>query len=89
MYLVGMGATNPSTPTGQQTTGPLEPAVVQPTVTVDTQPAAIAFAGLTPGGIGLYQINFQVPPGARSGTLNVVVTQGGIAANTTTLPVAP
>jgi uncharacterized protein (TIGR03437 family) len=89
MYLVGMGATNPSTPTGQQTTGPLEPAVVQPTMMVDNQPASVAFAGLTPGGIGLYQINFQVPLGARSGTLNVVVAQGTIAANTTTLVVAP
>lgn len=89
MYLVGMGATNPSTPTGQQATGPLEPAVVQPTVTVDGQTAAVSFAGLTPGGIGLYQINFQVPPNARSGTLNLAVSQGDIAANTTTVPVAP
>jgi uncharacterized protein (TIGR03437 family) len=88
MYLVGMGATNPSTPTGQQTTGPLEPAVVQPTVMVDGQPALVSFAGLTPGGIGLYQINFQVPTGARSGNLNVVVAQGDVVANVTTLPVA-
>jgi uncharacterized protein (TIGR03437 family) len=87
MYLVGMGATNPSTATGQQTTGPLEPANVQPTVTVDSQPATVGFAGLSPGGIGLYQINFQVPAGAQSGSLSVVVTQGDVVANITTLPV--
>ena len=64
-------------------------ATVQPTVSVDGQDAMISFAGLTPGRIGLYQINFQVPPGARAGTLDVVVTQGGVAANTTRIAVLP
>ena len=88
MYLVGMGATNPSTPIGQQTTGPLEPAVVQPTVMVGSQQAVVSFAGLTPGRIGLYQINFQVPPGTAAGTANITVTQGAVAANVTTLPIS-
>lgn len=88
MYLVGMGATNPSTPTGQQTTGPLEPAVVQPIVTVGSQQAVVSFAGLSPGGIGLYQINFQVPLGLPGGSANVTVTQGPAAANVTTLPIS-
>jgi uncharacterized protein (TIGR03437 family) len=38
--------------------------------------------------VGLYQINFTVPPGARSGNLNLVVMQNGMPANTTTLPVS-
>jgi uncharacterized protein (TIGR03437 family) len=88
MYLVGMGATNPSTPTGQQTMGPLEPAVVQPVVMVGGQQAVVGFAGLTPGGIGLYQINFQVPAGAATGSASVTVTQGTVMANVTTLPIA-
>ncbi len=88
MYLVGMGATNPSTPTGQQTTGPLEPAVVQPIVMVGSQQAVVSFAGLSPGGIGLYQINFQVPAGLPAGSANVTVTQGTAAANGTTLPIS-
>jgi uncharacterized protein (TIGR03437 family) len=87
MYLVGMGATNPSTATGQQTTGPLEPAVVQPIVMVGSQQAVVSFAGLTPGGIGLYQINFQVPAGVPAGSANITVTQGTVAANVTTLPI--
>jgi uncharacterized protein (TIGR03437 family) len=46
------------------------------------------FAGLTPGGVGLYQINFQVPPGARTGVpLDVVVKQGSATANVTKLTV--
>jgi uncharacterized protein (TIGR03437 family) len=87
MYLVGMGATNPGTATGLQASGPLAPAVVQPTVTIDGQMAAVPFAGLTPGGIGLYQINFLVPPTARPGALAVVVAQGEAVANAATLVV--
>jgi uncharacterized protein (TIGR03437 family) len=56
---------------------------------VDGQNAETPFAGLTPGGVGLYQINFVVPSSAKSGNLPVVVTQNGVTANVVTLPVAP
>ncbi len=85
MYLVGMGSTNPPGVTGSPQTGSLASAVVQPVVTVGGQPAVVAFAGLTPGGIGLYQINFTVPTGALPGLLDVNVTQGDQAANTSKL----
>jgi uncharacterized protein (TIGR03437 family) len=60
---------------------------VTPTVTVDSQPSNVYFAGLSPGFVGLYQIDFQVPPGAKSGEDVVTVTQNGVAANPTLLPV--
>ena len=87
IYLTGMGPTNPSVASGNPT--PLQSvlATTQPTVTVDGQQAIVGYGGLTPTGIGLYQINFTVPNNARPGNLNLVVTQGGISANTTTLPV--
>jgi uncharacterized protein (TIGR03437 family) len=66
----------------------LVPATVQPKVNVGGQNADISYAGLTPTGIGLYQINFTVPPNASSGNLDLVVNQGGIASNTSKLPVA-
>ena len=90
MYLVGMGPTNPPVATGAVTpsTLPLAAVTAQPTVTVDSQNANVAFAGLTPGSVGLYQINFQVPATAKSGNLNVDVTQNGVAANETVLPVS-
>ena len=89
IYLVGMGATTPGVQSG--TAAPSDPpADVQsrPQVTVDGQSADVSFAGLTPGGVGLYQINFTVPHGARSGSLEVVITQDNVKANTTRLIVA-
>ena len=88
MYLVGMGATNPSVASGAQTpSSPLASVTNQPTVTVGSQPATVAFAGLTPGFVGLYQINFQVPASASSGEVEVDVSQNGVPANPTLLPV--
>jgi uncharacterized protein (TIGR03437 family) len=85
MYLAGMGATQTPVATGK--VSPATQVSTPATVTVDGQPAQVFYAGLTPGGIGLYQINFQVPASAKSGTLPVVVTQGGVTANQTMLPV--
>ncbi|MBZ5606301.1 MAG: hypothetical protein LAO79_28755, partial [Acidobacteriia bacterium] len=88
IYLSGMGGTNPAVPSGQQTPSQLVPASTQPTITVDGQRADIGYAGLTPSGIGLYQLNFTVPPNAKAGNLEIIVTQSGVRANTTTLPVS-
>jgi uncharacterized protein (TIGR03437 family) len=92
MYLAGLGATKPSVPSGMPAPGPpatLATVVLTPTVTVDNLPSKILFAGLTPTFVGLYQIDFQVPTGAHSGEDVVTVTQNGIAANPTLLPVSP
>lgn len=88
IYLVGMGATIPPVPSGAAS--PLNPlaAVTSPVqLTIDGETAAVEFAGLTPGGVGLYQINFRVPSNARSGNLDVVIAQDGVKANLTKLPV--
>jgi uncharacterized protein (TIGR03437 family) len=87
IYLAGMGPTNPAVLSGQPT--PLEqvPVTNQPTLTIAGQNASIGYAGLTPTGIGLYQINFTVPTSVGPGNQSLVVTQNGISSNTTTLPV--
>ena len=92
MYLVGLGATNPPVASGALSPSieplgrPLSPA----TVTMDGNPVDILFSGLTPAGVGLYQINFRVPDNARLNTpLEVLVKQGGYTANVTTLTVVP
>ena len=87
-----MGATNP--PVASEPVAPglnpgdtLAQAVVQPVVQVNNQTAQILFAGLTPGAIGLYQIDFYVPSGTTAGNATLTVSQGGVNANSTTLPV--
>ena len=89
VYLLGMGATNPAVPSGQPApSNPLAQVTVQPTITVDGQPSHVDFAGLTPGFAGLYQIDFDIPASARTGNLTVIISQNGVATNTTTLPVS-
>jgi uncharacterized protein (TIGR03437 family) len=92
IYLVGMGATNPAIASGKAAPGlnpgdTLASATVQPVVNVGNQTAKILFAGLTPGAIGLYQINFTVPSTVSAGSQSLTVSQGSVNANTTTLPV--
>lgn len=90
LYLVGMGSTAPAVASNQQApSSPLAWTSSQPTVTIDGATSQVGYAGLTPGGIGLYQINCQVPKGARTGDLPIVISQGATRANATTLPVAP
>ncbi len=88
MYLAGLGATDPSVPSGMPaSSNPLSKVTVQPTVMVDSLSSNVAFAGLTPGFVGLYQIDFQVPMGVTPGEVVVTVSQGGVAANPTLLAV--
>jgi uncharacterized protein (TIGR03437 family) len=61
---------------------------LEPTVSVGSQVATVSYAGLSPLFVGLYQINFQVPASSASGDLEVDVTQNGMAANPTLLPVS-
>lgn len=89
LYLVGMGATDPAVASGDRApSATLAPAKVQPTVTIGGAAAQVYFAGLTPGGVGLYQINCQVPANAQTGDLPVVIKQNGVKANAATLPVS-
>src|SRR5262249_44042227 len=71
-YLVGMGGTDPSISSGAASpSNPLARSRSSLEMLVDGQTAPISFAGLTPGFVGLFQVNFQVPSGARRGTLEV------------------
>ena len=76
MYAVGLGATTPSVQTGKGSPSPAASAggfVLNFDYRVNAQPspgsallqpapAKPVFVGLTPGFVGLYQINFVVPP---------------------------
>jgi uncharacterized protein (TIGR03437 family) len=86
LYLIGLGITEPPVAAGHPTPGASKSAV-QPTLTINGEQAKIDYAGLTPGQVGLYQINFHVPKDAKAGDLELVVTQDGVRSNTTALRV--
>ena len=43
-------------------------------------PLRVDYAGLTPGGVGVYQINAKVPSGLRAGQgVPLTIRQGGMS----------
>jgi len=88
IYCTGMGATQPTVVSGQAAPSaePLAHVAGPVTATVGGKPAVVQFAGLTPGFIGLYQVNVQIPEGVTAGSaVPLVVTSGGVPSNTVTL----
>lgn len=79
IYATGLGHTNPDLPAG--TAAPsdtLTPARVTPTITIGGVAVEVLFAGLTPGQIGVYQINVKVYGNVPLGIAqSLVITQGG------------
>jgi uncharacterized protein (TIGR03437 family) len=81
-YLTGMGVTEPSIPTGAP--APFAPLSTVPqsitsdtvhvnVIVVDSTLVVPMFVGLTPGSVGLYQVNFAVPSTISDGMHNVVL----------------
>jgi len=62
--------------------------VIAPEVSLDGAPLEVTFAGLTPGGVGIYQINVRAPQGVNEGqSVPLVIRQGGMS-TTVGIPVA-
>ncbi len=67
---------------------PLIRTVETPVVRIGGVEAAVGFSGLTPGSMGLYQLNVQVPANAPVGAaVPVVVRAGGRDSNSVTMAV--
>src|ERR1041384_6034395 len=87
IYLTGGGQTTPSVADGEP--GPSEPlanTLAPATVTLGGMPLFVEFSGLTPGLVGVYQINVSIPfKGVPAGfDIPLTITQGGAS---TTVPV--
>jgi len=90
IYLLGLGDTDSAVITGDASpSSPLAMPDLSPVLLINNAPTPYLFAGLTPGLVGLYQMNFQVPTGLAAGMYPVVVTQGSQSSNTVNLPVQP
>lgn len=89
IYMTGQGAVNGPVTTGSASSGsPLLFAKATTTALVGGTDATVSFSGLTPGGVGLMQVNLVIPA-IPAGDYLLVITVGGISSNALTLTVAP
>jgi uncharacterized protein (TIGR03437 family) len=87
-YLAGLGVTDhPVVDGGISPADPLARPVNVPVLTLNGVAVPTYFAGLTPGLVGLYQINVQIPADTPDGDIKLVVSQGLNQSNVTILPV--
>jgi uncharacterized protein (TIGR03437 family) len=79
IYLTGLGRTNPAIDAGIPAPGDPAPETLVPaTVTLGGADLGVEFAGLSPGQVGVYQINAQVSGFTPLGIeIPLVITQGG------------
>jgi uncharacterized protein (TIGR03437 family) len=90
LYLLGMGATDVSVASGNASpSSPFAHPQTAPIVTLGGRQIPPAFAGLTPGLVGLYQIDLQIPADMQGGNQVLIVSQGGQTSEPTILPIEP
>ena len=85
IYCTGLGPVTNQPITGHASPGgpSLAATTTLPVVTIGGIPAAVSFAGLSPGFVGLYQVDAQVPSNAPTDiAIPVVISVGGAASNT-------
>ena len=86
-YLTGQGRVDNFVPTGQVApTSPLSRPLQSLDATVGGQPAEVFFGGLTPGLIGVLQVNLRVP-NLRSGDYALVIRIGQTTSNSALMSV--
>lgn len=87
VYLTGLGAVDNPVATGAVAPdSPLSNALAPVSVTIGGQSANVAFAGLTPGLVGVFQLNLLVPA-VSAGEQALAVTAAGVAANATVVSI--
>jgi uncharacterized protein (TIGR03437 family) len=88
VYMTGQGTVAPAVPTGAA--APVDPLARAPfpaQAWIGGAPARILFLGLTPGLVGVLQLNLVVPPSAPTGDSPLVVNIGGWTSNTPSVSV--
>ncbi len=77
------GSTSPVSPLAQSA----NPSAIS--VTIGGRPAQIAFAGLAPNYVALYQLNVVIPPDTPSGVQPLIITGNGVPSKTSLIAVSP
>ena len=86
VYTTGLGQLRSPLATGEIPLVANE-AAVRPTVFLNGTSVPVLYAGVTPGYLGLYQVNLQVPPSLNAGTYPLLLLQNGVSSNLTALTV--
>ena len=91
IYCAGLVAVNDTPVSGTAAlSSPLSRTVSPTTVTVGGVTVPADFAGLTPGFVGLYQVNVQIPATATTGdAVPLTISVGGTQSNSVTIAIAP
>jgi uncharacterized protein (TIGR03437 family) len=75
IYAIGLGAVTPDVPLGGDTSASaLATTIITPQLSLGSSSITVAFSGLAPGFVGLYQVNAQMPsvlPQGASGQLTL------------------
>ena len=78
LYAAGLGKTSNQPLTGAgASASPLATTQDVATVTIGGIPCDVQSAAFAPGLVGVYQVNFRVPPNAPAGSPDLVLTIGG------------
>jgi uncharacterized protein (TIGR03437 family) len=88
IYANGLGPVNNQPASGEPSPGPpqqLAATSVNPSVTIGGSIATVAFSGLTPGSVGLYQVNVTVPADAPTGNQPLVISMNGVNSKATSV----
>jgi uncharacterized protein (TIGR03437 family) len=79
LFANGLGPVDNTPPTGEPTpSSPLARTLAVPEVTIGGRPAQVVFSGLSPGSVGLYQVNIVVPDSLAPGVYEVTLAIGGV-----------
>jgi uncharacterized protein (TIGR03437 family) len=89
IYCTGLGAvTNQPASGSPSPASPLAETTTTPGVSIGGAPAQVLWSGLTPGSVGLYQVDALVPAGSSTGSaVPVSIMMNGVASNTVTIAV--
>jgi uncharacterized protein (TIGR03437 family) len=88
IYVNGLGPVSNQPASGEASPGPpLASTMATPTVSIGGVPAQVIFSGLTPGVVGLYQLNVIVPQNAPAGVQPLTLSIGGVDAKASMVPV--
>jgi uncharacterized protein (TIGR03437 family) len=84
VYATGLGAVDNPATTGNNSVDKLRTAVNPPTVLIGGAKANVAFAGLAPQYVGVYQLNVFVPQVSPGNSVPIQIQLGGITSPVTT-----